>query len=69
MRDWLFVEDHCRAIDAILERGAVGETYNVGGHSEWRNIDVVRHLCAILDRRFASDALLASRFPECPAGR
>lgn len=67
VRDWLYVEDHCRAIEAILERGAVGETYNVGGRNEWRNIDIVRHLCAILDSRFASDSTLASRFPKCPA--
>lgn len=42
VRDWLHVEDHCRAIDLILRRGRVGETYNVGGHNELRNIDVVR---------------------------
>ena len=67
VRDWLYVEDHCRAIEAILERGVVGEGYNVGGRNEWRNIDIVRHLCGILDRRFASDATLAARFPQCPA--
>ena len=42
MRDWLYVEDHCRAIDLILEGGRVGEVYNVGGHNEMRNIDIVR---------------------------
>ena len=67
VRDWLYVEDHCRAIEAILERGRVGETYNVGGRNEWRNLDIVRHLCGILDRRFASDPTLAKRFPNCPA--
>ncbi|WP_129645434.1 dTDP-glucose 4,6-dehydratase [Peristeroidobacter agariperforans] len=67
VRDWLYVEDHCRAIEAILERGRVGETYNVGGRNEWRNIDIVRHLCGILDRRFATDPTLAGRFPNCPA--
>ena len=67
VRDWLFVEDHCRAIDAILQRGRVGETYNVGGRNEWRNIDIVRHLCSILDRRFAKQAALRERFPKCPA--
>jgi dTDP-glucose 4,6-dehydratase len=45
VRDWLYVTDHCEAIWAVLERGAVGETYNVGGRSEWRNIDVVRQIC------------------------
>ncbi|MBL8271014.1 dTDP-glucose 4,6-dehydratase [Steroidobacter sp.] len=69
VRDWLFVEDHCRAIDAILQRGRVGETYNVGGRNEWRNIDIVRHLCALLDRRFAQQADLRARFPNCPAAR
>lgn len=67
VRDWLYVEDHCRAIEAILERGRAGETYNVGGRNEWRNIDIVRHLCGILDRRFATDPTLAGRFPNCPA--
>jgi dTDP-glucose 4,6-dehydratase len=49
VRDWLHVEDHCRAIDAVLERGRVGETYNVGGNSERTNIEVVETICRILD--------------------
>ena len=49
MRDWLFVEDHCSAIRAVLEKGRVGETYNVGGNSEKKNLDVVKTICAILD--------------------
>ena len=49
VRDWLFVEDHARALDIIAERGRVGETYNVGGRNERRNIDVVRRICAVLD--------------------
>jgi dTDP-glucose 4,6-dehydratase len=69
VRDWLYVEDHCRAIELILERGQAGETYNVGGHNEWRNIDIVRHLCTILERRFSQDASLRNRFPKCPAAR
>ena len=44
VRDWLFVEDHCSAIDAVLQRGQAGEVYNVGGNNEWRNIDIVRLL-------------------------
>jgi dTDP-glucose 4,6-dehydratase len=48
-RDWLYVEDHVRALMLVLERGVVGETYNVGGRSERSNIDVVRAVCAILD--------------------
>jgi dTDP-glucose 4,6-dehydratase len=49
VRDWLYVEDHARALDLIAERGRVGETYNVGGRNERRNIDVVRRVCAVLD--------------------
>ncbi|MFX1736666.1 dTDP-glucose 4,6-dehydratase [Paraburkholderia sp. A1RI_3L] len=49
IRDWLFVDDHCRAIDTVVRRGAPGETYNVGGCNEWRNIDIVRLICALMD--------------------
>jgi dTDP-glucose 4,6-dehydratase len=50
VRDWLYVEDHARALDIIAERGRVGETYNVGGRNERRNIEVVRRICEVLDR-------------------
>ncbi|HTI30943.1 MAG TPA: dTDP-glucose 4,6-dehydratase, partial [Sphingomonas sp.] len=50
VRDWLYVEDHVRALRTVFERGAVGRTYNIGGHNEKQNIEVVRTLCAILDR-------------------
>lgn len=50
VRDWLFVEDHVRALDLIIERGRVGETYNIGAGNEQRNIDVVHCICAVLDR-------------------
>ncbi|KQS52882.1 dTDP-glucose 4,6-dehydratase [Brevundimonas sp. Leaf363] len=50
VRDWLFVEDHAAALQAVFEKGAPGQTYNVGGNAERRNIDVVRTICAILDR-------------------
>lgn len=49
VRDWLYVDDHARALDLIAERGRVGETYNVGGRNEHRNIDVVRRICEVLD--------------------
>ena len=49
VRDWLYVEDHARALDTIAERGRAGETYNVGGRNERKNIDVVRRICAVLD--------------------
>jgi dTDP-glucose 4,6-dehydratase len=50
VRDWLYVEDHARALDLIIERGRIGETYNVGGRNERRNIDVVRRICSVLDQ-------------------
>lgn len=50
VRDWLYVEDHARAIDLIFHHGRVGETYNIGGSNEWRNIDLVRLLVATTDR-------------------
>ena len=50
VRDWLYVEDHVRALQAVFERGAPGRTYNVGGHNEKQNIEVVRTICAIPDR-------------------
>jgi dTDP-glucose 4,6-dehydratase len=53
IRDWLFVEDHCRAILTVLQDGSLGETYNVGGNSEKQNIDVVRTICDILDEKAA----------------
>jgi len=49
VRDWLYVEDHARALDLIVERGRIGEAYNVGGRNERRNIDVVRRICEVLD--------------------
>ena len=50
VRDWLYVEDHCKAIDLIVEKGQDGEVYNVGGHNEMRNIDIVRLICAELGK-------------------
>jgi dTDP-glucose 4,6-dehydratase len=67
VRDWLYVEDHCRAIDLVLQKGRIGETYNIGGCNEWRNIDIVHMLCKLIERRFAADPQLAKRFPACPA--
>jgi len=50
VRDWLYVADHCRAIDLIIRKGRVGEAYNVGGHNEMRNIDIVKLICAELSK-------------------
>lgn len=51
IRDWLYVEDHARAIDAIFHKGKAGEIYNIGGNNEWTNIDVVKLLCRIVDKK------------------
>ncbi len=51
VRDWLYVEDHVRAIDTIFHKGTIGETYNIGGHNEWRNIDLIRKLCELMDQK------------------
>ena len=55
IRDWLYLEDHVRALDIIVERGRVGESYNVGSRNERRNIDVVRRICELLDRMQPAD--------------
>nr|WP_211352237.1 dTDP-glucose 4,6-dehydratase [Dinghuibacter silviterrae] len=51
VRDWLWVDDHARAIDVIFHQGKPGDTYNIGGHNEWKNIDIVHLLCRIMDRK------------------
>jgi dTDP-glucose 4,6-dehydratase len=67
VRDWLYVEDHCRAIERVIEGGQVGQTYNVGGRNEMKNIDIVRLLCMLVDEAFTADRALARRFPRSPA--
>jgi dTDP-glucose 4,6-dehydratase len=61
VRDWLFVEDHCSAIRTVLEKGRVGETYNVGGNSERHNIDVVTTICDLVDEMSPNPALESRR--------
>jgi dTDP-glucose 4,6-dehydratase len=51
IRDWLYVEDHCRGIDAVIRGGKPGETYNIGGCNEWANLDIAKLICALLDER------------------
>lgn len=51
VRDWLWVEDHAKAIDVVFHTGKLGETYNIGGFNEWKNIDIVHLLCEIMDRK------------------
>jgi dTDP-glucose 4,6-dehydratase len=56
IRDWLFVEDHAVAIDLIYHEGKIAETYNIGGHNEWKNIDLIHLLCEIMDRKLKRSA-------------
>lgn len=56
VRDWLWVNDHARAIDVIFHRGVTGETYNIGGHNEWTNIDLINKLCEIMDHKLGRRA-------------
>jgi len=69
VRDWLYVDDHSRAIDLCLRQGQPGITYNVGGNNEWTNIDIVRLVCRLLDETFAADPTLNERFPDAPAAK
>jgi dTDP-glucose 4,6-dehydratase len=55
VRDWLYVIDHARAIDMVFHKGKIGETYNIGGFNEWRNIDLVRLLCKIMDNKLGRE--------------
>jgi len=69
IRDWLYVEDHVRAIDLVITEGAVAETYNIGGNEERANIDIVNTICVAIDRAFARDEALSTRFPNAPAAK
>ena len=67
IRDWLYVEDHCRGIDLILARGKEGEVYNIGGRAECENLTLVRLLCEHADREIGARPDLGPSFPTCPA--
>jgi dTDP-glucose 4,6-dehydratase len=67
IRDWLYVEDHAYGIDLVLNKGKVGETYNIGGNNEWANINIVKEVCHLLEQAFAADHALAEKFPEALA--
>jgi dTDP-glucose 4,6-dehydratase len=56
IRDWLYVVDHARGIDIVFHQGKEGETYNIGGFNEWKNIDIVRLLCKKMDEKLGRDA-------------
>lgn len=68
IRDWLFVDDHCRTVE-LLGAGRPGEAYNVGGRSEWRNIDLVRVRCRLVDEAYVRDAELRARVAACPVSQ
>jgi dTDP-glucose 4,6-dehydratase len=63
IRDWLYVEDHARGIDLVLREGRLGESYNIGGHNEWANIDIVKLVCNLVDAAFSRDPSLIKLFP------
>ena len=56
IRDWLYVEDHCRGIETVIRQGQLGETYNVGGCNEWSNLNITRLICALMDERRPENA-------------
>ena len=56
IRDWLFVKDHAKAIDIVFHNGKNGETYNIGGNNEWKNIDLVKLLCQLADEKLGNPA-------------
>lgn len=55
IRDWLYVDDHCHAIEKVIREGKIGETYNVGGHNEWSNNDIAKVICELLDKKVPWD--------------
>lgn len=64
IRDWLYVEDHARGIELVLNKGRLGENYNIGGHNEWANIDIVKLVCKLLNEQFATNLQLAISYPK-----
>jgi dTDP-glucose 4,6-dehydratase len=63
IRDWLFVTDHARGIDLVLNKGRLGENYNIGGHNEWANIDIVKVVCKLMNECFQDETIKAN-YPE-----
>jgi dTDP-glucose 4,6-dehydratase len=64
IRDWLYVEDHVRGIDLVLNKGQVGENYNIGGNNEKTNIEIVMLICQIMNNAFATDNNLKLKYPD-----
>ncbi len=63
IRDWLYVTDHARGIDLVLNKGRLGECYNIGGINEWANIDIVNLICNLMNEAFANDSALSEKYP------
>lgn len=68
-RDWLHVADHCRAVEAVVERGRSGQVYNVGGGAELPNLTLVERVCRAIDQAFRDKPELSRRFPDAPAAQ
>jgi dTDP-glucose 4,6-dehydratase len=67
IRDWLYVEDHARGIELVLNKGRLGENYNIGGHNEWANIDIVKLVCKLLNEQFSTNSEFATKYPLAKA--
>ncbi|MEM8560911.1 MAG: dTDP-glucose 4,6-dehydratase [Pseudomonadota bacterium] len=69
IRDWLYVEDHCRGIELVIKHGEIGRTYNIGGNNERSNLKIVEQLCDRMDDRFSAQPTLAQRYPDSPCAQ
>ena len=69
VRDWLYVDDHCRGIELVIANGKIGATYNIGGGAEMTNLTVIDLICAAVDAAFSQHPSLAERFPQAPAAQ
>ena len=69
IRDWLHVDDHNQGIELILNSDKSGETYNIGGDNEKRNIDVISMICELIDKKFINNSKLCSQFPDIPCAK
>lgn len=67
VRDWLYVEDHVRGIELVLKKGVVGKNYNIGGHNEWANIEIVKLICRLVDEQFKNNPELEKKYPDAQA--
>ncbi|MCD4741875.1 MAG: dTDP-glucose 4,6-dehydratase [Desulfobacteraceae bacterium] len=66
IRDWLYVDDHNKGVDLILQKGKIGQTYNIGGNNEKTNMDIVKTICKLIDKEFAKNKSMIKRFPKAP---